>query len=30
VPSGIYFVRAMAVNGADAGPASPEVVVVVP
>jgi hypothetical protein len=30
VPSGIYFVRAMAVNGAGAGPASPEVVVVVP
>ncbi len=30
VASGTYFVRAMAVNGAGAGPASPEILVVVP
>lgn len=30
VPSGTYFVRAVAVNGAGAGPASPEILVVVP
>lgn len=30
VPSGTYFVRAVAVNGAGAGPASPEIAVIVP
>jgi len=30
VATGTYFVRAMAVNGAGAGPASPEILVVVP
>ena len=30
VASGTYFVRAVAVNGAGAGPASPEIAVIVP
>lgn len=30
VPPGTYFVRAVAVNGAGAGPASPEIAVIVP
>ena len=30
VPTGTYFVRAVAVNGAGAGPASPEIAVIVP
>ncbi len=30
VAAGTYFVRAVAVNGAGAGPASPEIAVIVP